>query len=56
MKNNKSLLKEKPEYEDYSDNIYYSQCCATGGLTKEKSCCASKGNGCCRKGLILKKS
>lgn len=38
MYSEKSLLKDTPEYEDYSDNIYYER----------KKCCCNKG-GCCKK-------
>ncbi|SHJ86027.1 hypothetical protein SAMN05444401_4088 [Clostridium amylolyticum] len=38
MYNEKSLLKDTPEYEDYSDNIY-----------REKGKCCGNGGGCCKK-------
>lgn len=38
MYSEKSLLKDTPEYEDYSDNIY-----------REKGKCCSNGGGCCKK-------
>ncbi|WP_187119278.1 hypothetical protein [Clostridium polynesiense] len=38
MEDKKSLLKDSPEYEDYSENVHY-----------EAGCCAKSrdGNGCC---------
>jgi len=47
MKDDKSLLKDTPEYEDYSENIYYesTKCgCNKGGCCKAKSLRLEKHN------------
>ncbi|WP_426349631.1 hypothetical protein ACPWSR_18145 [Alloiococcus sp. CFN-8] len=49
MKNVGVYLKDKPEYEDYSENIMARPSCC-GANKNSKGCgCSGNGKGCCQR-------
>ncbi len=49
MKNAGVYLKEKPEYEDYSDNIMVTSSCCAAHKKSKGCCCADRGKSCCQR-------
>ena len=49
VKNVSVHLKDKPEYEDYSENIMEVDSCCSSNKDSKGCCCAKSGKGCCQR-------
>lgn len=49
VKNVGEFLKDKPEYEDYSENIMVRPSCCSAHKNSKGCGCAESGKGCCQR-------